>query len=61
MIIRNAAQCTKCGDVIESNHRHDFVWCSCGAIFIDGGHDYFRGGGNSEDFISLLEVSDESL
>jgi hypothetical protein len=61
MIVRNAAQCTKCGDIIESKHTHDFVSCSCGAIFIDGGHDYFRGGGNPEDFISLSEVIDESL
>jgi hypothetical protein len=59
MIIRNAAQCAKCGDIIESNHRHDFVSCSCSAIFIDGGHDYFRVGGNPENFISLAEVSDE--
>jgi hypothetical protein len=58
MIIRNAAQCAKCGDIIESKHRHDFVSCSCGAIFIDGGRDYFRAGGNPEDFISLAEVSD---
>lgn len=59
MIIRNAAQCAKCGDIIESKHRHDFVSCKCGAIFIDGGHDYFRGGGNLEDFISLSEVSND--
>ena len=58
MIIRNAAQCAKCGDIIESKHRHDFVSCGCGAIFIDGGHEYFRGGGNPKDFISLAEVSD---
>lgn len=57
MIIRNAAQCAKCEDVIESTHRHDFVSCKCGAIFIDGGHDYLRGGGNPEDFISLVETA----
>lgn len=59
MIIRNAAQCAKCGDIIESKHRHDFVSCSCDAIFIDGGHDYLRGGGNPEDFISLVEFSND--
>ena len=57
MIIRNAAQCAKCGDIIESKHRHDFVSCGCKSIFIDGGHEYFRAGGKPEDFISLLEVS----
>lgn len=58
MIIRNAAQCAKCGDIIESKHRHDFVSCSCESIFIDGGTDYIRAGGRIEDFISLLEVSE---
>ena len=59
-LIKNAAQCNACGDVIESKHRHDFVSCKCGAIFIDGGLDYLRGGGRPEDFISLVEYSDES-
>lgn len=48
-MIRNIAKCKKCGDIIESKHRHDFVQCSCGAIFVDGGHDYIRRGGNQFD------------
>ena len=39
----------KCGDIIESVHRHDFVECSCGSIFVDGGHDYLRRGFPSGD------------
>ncbi len=54
-IIRNALRCKKCNDVIESHHRHDFVQCQCGAIFVDGGHDYLRSGGSPEDFESLIE------
>jgi ribosomal protein S27AE len=50
-IIRNSAKCKKCGDEIESKHRHDFVSCKCGSIFTDGGKDYFRRGGNPEDLI----------
>ena len=57
MIIRNAAQCAKCGDTIESTYQHDFVSCSCGAIFVDGGHDYLRAGGSPENFISLVEMT----
>jgi len=38
-------QCLKCGDFIESKYRHDFVWCSCKNIYIDGGDDYCRYGG----------------
>lgn len=56
-LIRNAARCKKCLTVIESKHRHDFVRCECGSIFVDGGLDYSRGGwpgGNIEDWIEDL-------
>lgn len=43
-IIKNAAECRVCADVIESTHRHDFVSCTCGEIFVDGGTDYIRWG-----------------
>ena len=50
MTEKNQAKCRKCKDVIESKHRHDFVSCKCGSIFVDGGNDYIRRGGNPEDF-----------
>jgi hypothetical protein len=31
---------------MESKHRHDFVKCSCGNSFLDGGDEYIRAGGN---------------
>lgn len=40
----NRARCRICKDVIESIHRHDFVTCKGGHIFIDGGSDYRRSG-----------------
>ncbi len=55
-IIRNSAKCGKCGDEIESKHRHDWVSCNCRAIFTDGGKDYMRRGGNPEDFIDTSIV-----
>jgi len=58
-IIHNRVKCVKCGDTIESYHRHDFVKCSCGAIFVDGGKDYLRRGGRPEDIIELSEVEGE--
>ena len=58
MIRRNAARCRRCDTVVESTHRHDFVPCRCGAIFVDGGLEYVRAGGNPEDFESLAEVED---
>ncbi len=41
---KNRAKCKLCGDILESKHRHDFVSCKCGEIFIDGGNDYWRAG-----------------
>lgn len=58
MITRNAARCRKCDTVVESKTRHDFVPCTCGAIFVDGGLDYVRAGGSPEDFESLA-MTDE--
>lgn len=43
-ITRNAARCLGCGDEIESKHVYDFQQCSCGALFVDGGHEYIRRG-----------------
>jgi len=42
---RQGLKCLKCDDVIVSNYRHDFKFCKCGNIFIDGGDDYCRIGG----------------
>lgn len=46
IIIRNSARCPKCNDEIVSQHRHDFVRCSCGALGVDGGTSYRRRIGN---------------
>ncbi len=57
-IVRNALRCKKCDDVIESRHRHDFVRCQCGAVFVDGGHDHLRSGGDLEQIESLHQVEE---
>lgn len=41
-ITRNAIRCRHCGDTIESTDVHELVACSCGAVAVDGGHDYLR-------------------
>lgn len=43
-IIRNMVRCKACDDVIESYDRHDFKYCWCGNVFVDGGKDYLRRG-----------------
>ena len=59
-IIHNKIRCKKCGDIIESKSVHDFVWCSCKACAVDGGHDYLRRVGNLEDWEDLSETEKES-
>ena len=58
MILTNKAQCKKCKDIIESYDRHDFKYCKCRAIFVDGGRDYLRRGGEVEDIIELSETDE---
>lgn len=41
-IIRNRIKCLKCGTIIESKSRHDFVWCPCGSCAVDGGTSYLK-------------------
>lgn len=51
----NMVQCRKCGDVIVSRHRWDFVRCSCGAIAVDGGLEYLKRVGYPSDCKELSE------
>ena len=41
-IIHNRIKCLKCGQVIESERRHDLIWCSCGSCTVDGGTSYLK-------------------
>lgn len=56
---RNRISCAKCGEIIESTFRHDFKYCSCGAICVDGGTSYCRYGGNLEDIIIIEDDGSE--
>lgn len=37
-------KCLECLDKVYSYYTHDFVSCTCGSIFVDGGLDYLRFG-----------------
>ena len=52
-------KCKKCGDIIQSKHRHDMVWCKCHSIAIDGGDDYFRWAGNKDDIEVYVSESEK--
>ena len=54
-ILVNKIQCKKCKNIIESKHVHDFKWCTCKSIAVDGGLEYLRRVGNLEDIIELSE------
>jgi len=56
---KNKAQCRLCEDIIESTFRHDFRRCKCGAIFVDGGNDYMRRGGEMKNIIEIYEEIEE--
>ena len=51
------AKCALCKDVIESISVHDFKYCSCKEIFVDGGSEYFRAG--AVDFKNLIILSEK--
>lgn len=58
-LIKNMIKCKYCGDVLQSFYVHDFKWCSCGRVSIDGGLDYPRRCAVSlDDFIELAEWED---
>lgn len=38
----NEISCNSCGEVLRSTHRHDFKFCVCGAVAVDGGLEYLR-------------------
>lgn len=41
-ILINKIQCRNCKDILISNFTHDFKYCTCGAVGIDGGKDYLK-------------------
>lgn len=53
VIIVNRIKFNNCGEIIESQHRHDFKYCSCKIVAVDGGKDYLRRLGKKEDFTEL--------
>lgn len=64
-ITRNMIRCRKCGDIIESRYTHDYIFCSCGAIAVDGGHDYlkrsYRDSNDDYEELSIYCENDDDL
>lgn len=58
MIINNSIKCLSCNDIITSYHRHDFKFCKCSKVAVDGGNDYLRRLGNYTEYQDLSVTSD---
>ena len=58
-LIQNEVTCGLCGETIYSGHRHDFKYCKCGNVAVDGGLDYIRrvGGVYSERSMMMDQTS----
>ena len=54
-ITKNAIKCKTCGELIESRHVHDFKWCSCGAVAVDGGLEYLKRAGTFGGYMEKSE------
>ena len=56
----NKIKCNYCGDIIVSENRHDFKFCSCGKVAVDGGTDYLKRSytNSTDDFTELTEYID---
>ena len=58
----NKIKCKHCGDIIESTYTHDFKFCSCGKVSVDGGKSYLKRSfitSPSDDFEELTEYEEE--
>ena len=49
--------CLECDDIIESKFRHNFVWCKCGLIGVDGGDEYLRITASSDKDYAVIVVN----
>lgn len=59
-VFENAAECLVCGDYIRSNHRHDFKYCKCGNISVDGGSWYVRRGFKTDQYRNIVVLFDDA-
>jgi len=58
-IVRNRIKCLSCGDVIESYTVHDFKFCGCEKVAVDGGKDYLQRVGDLMGYEELSEYEEE--
>lgn len=50
------ATCPSCHTFVFSRSRHDFRWCPCGKLAVDGGFDYLKVSGTVDAAVSRKRV-----
>ena len=60
-LIYNSVKCLNCGEILVSQHVHDYKTCSCdNATMCDGGVSYGRFGGMNLDLIETNYIYDDA-
>ena len=61
VVMEDAVKCRVCGSYIRMDTEYDFIPCACGTIAVDGGPDYVRILGHSDNWeIVAIPVSKEN-
>lgn len=61
-ILSNQIKCLKCGDTPYSAHRHDFKYCKCGLVAVDGGTSYLRRVGDLSNYSEMsISIPEETF
>ena len=60
-IFKNSIKCNLCGEILVSESVHDFKFCKCGTVAVDGGNEYLRRiyKNSTEDYTELSEYEEE--
>jgi hypothetical protein len=58
-ILINSIRCKRCLDIIESKLVHDCIYCSCGAVAVDGGIEYLKRIGSLKDIEELSKWTED--
>lgn len=63
IIVINRARCNNCNEIIKSLTIHDFKWCKCYRLAVDGGNCYIRrfveNGNNCLHLNKIVNIEDE--
>src|SRR5688572_19181370 len=57
IIKRNSAKCGLCNVEVTSKHVHDFRWCDCGNVSVDGGYHYLNHGWRDGNYYTNTSVT----